>query len=79
MEALRIKKHIDSEILNLPVPKTMVGKNVEIIVLVESDDTQECQPKKKRQPGSAKGLIRRGYESACHLKAENTGFYVLFF
>jgi hypothetical protein len=58
MEAIKFKKHIDSEILNLPVPKTMVGKNVEIIVLVESDDTQECQPKKKRQPGSAKGLIR---------------------
>ena len=57
MEAIKIKKHIDSEILNLPVPKTMVGKNVEIIVLVESDDTQESQPKKKRQPGSAKGLI----------------------
>lgn len=39
------------------VLKTMVGKDVEIIVLVESDDIKECQAKKKREPGSAKGLI----------------------
>lgn len=57
MEAIKIKKHIDSEILNLPIPKTLVGKNVEIIVLVESDDAEKSQPKKKREPGSAKGLI----------------------
>ncbi len=57
MEAHKIKKYIDSEILNLSIPKAMIGKNVEIIVLVESDDNQESHPKKKREPGSAKGLI----------------------
>jgi hypothetical protein len=57
MEALKIKKHIDSEILNLPVPKTMVGKNVEIILLVETDDIQPIPAKIKREPGSAKGMM----------------------
>jgi len=57
MEALKIKKHIDSEILSLTIPKAMIGKDVEIILLVESTDTQESRPKKKREPGSAKGLI----------------------
>ena len=57
MDALKIKKHIDSEILKLSMPKSMIGKDVEIIVLVESDDIRECHAKKKREPGSAKGLI----------------------
>ena len=57
MQAIKIKKHIDSEILNLPIPKAMIGKNVEIIVLVELDDIQEKPVKPKRKPGSAKGLI----------------------
>ncbi len=57
MEALKIKAHIDSEVLNLPIPKTMIGKDVEIILLVESDDTREKSAKKKRKPGSAKGMI----------------------
>ncbi len=57
MEALKIKKHINSEILNLSVPKTMVGKNVEIILLVESGDIQQIPAKTNREPGSAKGIM----------------------
>ncbi len=57
MEALKIKAHIDSEVLNLPIPKTMIGKDVEIIVLVESDEDRKKSVKKKRKPGSAKGMI----------------------
>jgi len=57
MEALKIKKRIDSEILNLPVPKTMIGKDVEIILLVESDDLRQKSTKAKREPGSAKGMM----------------------
>ncbi|MDM8536648.1 hypothetical protein QUF70_07845 [Desulfobacterales bacterium HSG17] len=37
MHALRIKKQIDSEILYLPEFKNMIGKNVEIIILEESE------------------------------------------
>lgn len=37
MEAFKIKKHIESETLVLPVSKEMIGKNVEIIFLVESE------------------------------------------
>ena len=46
------------ENLNLSVPKAMIGKDVETTVLVESSDIKNCQAKKKREPGSAKGLIR---------------------
>ncbi len=43
MEAIRIKKRIESETLKLPVPKKMIGKNVEIIFLLdpESEEKEE--------------------------------------
>ena len=56
MQPIKIKKHIDSEILHLPIPENIIGKNVEIIVLVESDDTLK-NTTSERKPGSAKGLI----------------------
>lgn len=55
MNALRIRTHIDSDTLHLPDLKQMIGKNVEIIVLEESSDSQIH--KQKRTPGSAKGMI----------------------
>ena len=57
MEAFKIKKHIESEVLNLPIPKELIGKEAEIIVLVESNDLPERISKPDRKPGSAKGMI----------------------
>lgn len=58
MEAFKIKKHIESEVLNLPIPKELIGREAEIIVLVESNDIPEKTSKPNRKPGSAKGMIR---------------------
>ena len=55
MNALRIRTHVDSETLHLPDLKQMIGKDVEIIVLVEPPDS--TIPKRKRTLGSAKGMI----------------------
>ncbi len=57
MHAIKIKKHIDSDLLSLPIPKEMIGKTVEIILLVESDAVQEPSATGKRKPGTAKGMI----------------------
>lgn len=55
MNALRIRTHVDSETLHLPALKQIIGKDVEIIVLVEPSDF--TNHKRKRVPGSAKGTI----------------------
>jgi len=39
MNAVRIRRRLDSETLHLPELKPLVGKNVEIIVLEESTPT----------------------------------------
>ena len=41
MNAIRVKKHLDSETLVLPEIRSLIGKNVEIIVL---DDDVPAQP-----------------------------------
>jgi hypothetical protein len=41
MHALKIQKKIDSEILYLPEFRNLIGKNVEIIILADYDDTDE--------------------------------------
>ena len=40
MQALKIKKQIDSEILYLPEFRNMIGKNVEIIIAIVEHDGQ---------------------------------------
>jgi hypothetical protein len=57
MDAFRIKKHIESEVLRLSVPKEFIGKYAEIIVLVESDNPSQNFSATHRRPGSAKGMI----------------------
>jgi hypothetical protein len=37
MEAVRIKKKIESETLHLPILKQIIGKDVEIIMLIEPE------------------------------------------
>jgi hypothetical protein len=46
MEAIRIKTRVGSETLVIPVPKEMIGKEVEIIILFEPEDDLP-QPKRK--------------------------------
>ena len=53
MEAVKIKTIINSDTIHLSVPKEMVGKEAEIIILVEPSEKKL----KKRVPGTAKGLI----------------------
>ena len=55
MDALRIQTHVSSDTLHLPDLKQVIGKDVEIIVLVEPSDS--TSHKKTRTPGSAKGII----------------------
>ena len=38
----------------------MVGKNAEIILLVESGDIQQIPAKTNQEPGSAKGIMTMG-------------------
>ena len=75
MQAIKIRRHIDSDILHLPVPKDIIGKNVEIIVLVETNDISGSN-KSRRKPGSAKGLIDMSDDFAAPLDDEIIeGFY----
>ena len=53
MEAVRIRTRLDSETLHIPDLRAIIGKEVEIIVLVES----QAEGMPKRKPGSAQGLI----------------------
>ena len=68
MNALRIWTHIDSETLRLPDLKQVIGKDVEIIVLVEPPDSP--LHKRKRTPGSAKGMISMSDDFAAPLPSE---------
>ena len=62
MEALRIRKHIDSDTLHITGLQGLADRDVEVIILVEPDGKERGSPLSasvpKRTPGSAKGLIR---------------------
>ena len=59
MTAVKIRKHLDSEIIHIPVHKDMLGKDAEIIILTESHHNKtETKPERsERKPGTAKGMI----------------------
>ena len=58
MEALRIKKRLDSDTLHITGLKGLANKDVEVIILVDSDEESPLSAKlPKRTPGSARGLI----------------------
>lgn len=57
MQALKIKKKIDSDTLYLPEFKNMIGRIAEIIILTESDEQFSSGFSQPRKPGSAKGMI----------------------
>ncbi len=52
MNAIRVKKHIDSDTLVLPEIRHLIGKDVEIIVL---DEDATALPK----------IINRGFADTC--------------
>ena len=54
MNAVRVRKKLESHIIDLPEVSRMVGKTVEIIVL-EEQDVPDAPPAPKA--GSAKGLV----------------------
>ncbi|MCP4349216.1 MAG: hypothetical protein GY795_27365 [Desulfobacterales bacterium] len=56
MEAIRIKKKIESDMLHLPILKQIIGKNVEIIMLIEPE--KECPVKEKQADWRAKMKIQ---------------------
>ena len=68
MNALRIRTRVNSDTLHIPDLKQMIGKDVEIIVLVESPDHKIH--KRKRTPGSAKGMITMADDFAAPLAPE---------
>jgi hypothetical protein len=57
MQALKIKKKIDSDILYLPEFRNMIGRHAEIIILTEPDEQFSSGVRQPRKPGSAKGMI----------------------
>ena len=56
MESIRIKKKIESEVLHLPILRPLIGKNVEIIVLAETE--KEHVLRKKQSNWRAKMKIQ---------------------
>ncbi len=54
MEAVRIRTRLDSESIVIPDLKPVIGRNVEIIVLIEPSEKHSG----KRIPGSAVGKIQ---------------------
>ena len=61
MEALRIRKHIDSDTLHITGLQGVANKDVEVIILIDSDGEGARVPLTTdlpaRAPGSAKGLL----------------------
>ncbi|MBF0099875.1 MAG: hypothetical protein HQK77_03115 [Desulfobacterales bacterium] len=57
MQAIKINKLLDSETIRIPELKAIIGKQVEIIILVEPQSTED-RYFAKRMPGSAKGKIK---------------------
>ncbi len=62
MEALRIYKRLTTDTIQLPIHKSMIGKQAEIIILIQNDNSQGEQevfpPMTRRKPGSARGLLQ---------------------
>ena len=44
MNAVRIRKHVDSDTLHLPELRPMIGKDVEIIVIEQDGAPHEAAP-----------------------------------
>lgn len=57
MRAVRIRKRLESHVVDLPELRPLVGKDVEIIVLEEEASVATANPAGPRA-GSAKGMIR---------------------
>lgn len=75
MTAIKIRKHLDSEIIHIPIHKDMVGKDAEIIILTEFRQ-KKSEIKPGRKPGTAKGMITIADDFEAPLDDETAGeFY----
>jgi hypothetical protein len=54
MNAIHIRRHLTSQVVDLPELAPLVGKTVEIIVVEESDMVSTTAPK----AGSARGAVQ---------------------
>ncbi len=52
MHAIKMKKYVDSDVLHLQVPSDMIGKEVEIIILVEPGEMQARPSRTESSTGS---------------------------
>ncbi len=58
MEAIRIHRHLDSQLLDLPELAPLLGSDVEIIVLATAVPAAGTAGPIRRRAGSAKGQIK---------------------
>lgn len=73
MEAIKIRKHLNSETIHFPELKNFIGKDVEFIVLVKAQNAMKdsgISNFPKRTPGSAKGMIEIADDFEAPLDAE---------
>ncbi len=73
MEAIKIRKHLNSETIHFPELKNFIGEDVEFIILVKSQTVMknsEISNSPKRIPGSAKGMIEIADDFEAPLDAE---------
>lgn len=58
MQAIRIHRRIDSQHLDLPEIASLIGRDVEIIVLDSATSDLAGRPPASRKAGSAKGQVK---------------------
>jgi hypothetical protein len=58
MNAIRVRHHLTSRVLDLPELEPLVGKNVEIIVIEESEAQKANAAPSGPKAGSAKGQVK---------------------
>ena len=69
MNAVRVRKHLHSHVLDLPELGPMVGRMVEIIVLEEPEPVSPVPPRAGPRAGSAKGITPDDVRNASTLLA----------
>ena len=58
MNAIRVRQHLTSRVIDLPELEPLVGKNVEIIVIEEPDSQNSGPAAPGPTAGSAKGQVK---------------------
>ena len=71
MNAVRVRKHVDSDTLHLPELRPMIGKDVEIIVIEDSEAPRNAAPDVQKLRELA-GQIDFDYEAFEQLREIST-------